>query len=82
MRWGAILMTLYDVLRRLITLAPMGETERADATRAIDEAEQWAALGTVAGQLSVQAHQCVATFPNGIGQPAICGLCHKQLTEG
>lgn len=59
----------------------MGETERADALAAIDQAEQWSIFGTVAGQLTEQAHQCVATFPNGLGQPAICGLCHKQLTE-
>jgi hypothetical protein len=75
-------VNIYAVLRRLVQLAAgMGETERADALAAIDQAEQWSILGTVAGQLNGQAHQCIATFPNGLGQPAVCGLCHKQMTE-
>jgi hypothetical protein len=73
-------VTVYDVLRRLIALAPMGETERADATRAIDEAEHWSVFGTVAGQLSVKAHQCIPTWPNGPAAPAVCGLCHQIIT--
>jgi len=74
-------VNVYQVLRRLIQLAGgMGETERADALAAIDQAEQWSVFGTVAGQLSVNAHKCEPTYPNGQGQPPVCGLC-KRLME-
>ena len=74
-------MNIYAVLRRLVQLAgSMGETERADALAAIDQAEQWSIFWTVAGKLSVNAHECEPTYPNGLGNPAVCGLC-KRLME-
>lgn len=73
-------MNIYAVLRRLVQLAGgMGETERNDALAAIDQAEQWAIFGTVASQLEVNAHECVKTYPNGLGAAPVCGLCHKLM---
>jgi hypothetical protein len=73
-------MTIYDVLRRLVQLSPMGEQERADALAEIDSLQGWGALGTVAGQLAAEAHEHIPTYPNGYGTPPVCGLC-RQIME-
>jgi hypothetical protein len=73
-------VTIYDVLRRVVQLTDrMGETERADALAAIDQGEQWSIFGTVAGQLSVKAHDCIPTYPSGPAFPPVCGLCHQLM---
>jgi hypothetical protein len=72
-------VTIYDVLRRLVQRANLAEQEQADALAAIDEAQQWAALGTTTGRLTAQAHACIPTYPNGIAEPPVCGLCHQLM---
>jgi hypothetical protein len=72
-------MTIYDVLRRLIALSPMGEQEKNDAIAAIDKLASWGGLGTLAGQLEVEAHDHIRSWPNGPHQPPVCGLCHKIM---
>jgi hypothetical protein len=73
-------VTIYGVLRVIIQrITTMPETERADALAAIDQAEQWSVFGTVAGQLSVKAHECIPTYPNGPAFPPVCGLCHQLM---
>jgi hypothetical protein len=75
-------MTIYQVLRQIVQRLPaMPETERADVLATIDEAEQWSVFGTVAGQLSVKAHDCIPTYPNGPAYPPICGLCHQLMDK-
>lgn len=51
-------MTIYDVLRRLISLAPLAEIEQRDALKLIDDLEALNALGTLAKRTESQAHTC------------------------
>jgi hypothetical protein len=62
------------LLRRFVEIAPFAEPERFDALELIRELESINALGTVAKQTEVQAHECrYVRNAAGIDQCASCG---------
>jgi hypothetical protein len=71
-------MTIYELLGRLVDVAPFAEPERFDARQLLAELETLNALGTVAKETEVQAHECRW---EANGYQAWCGICHKPQPQ-
>jgi hypothetical protein len=71
--WGDRALTIYELLRRLVEVVPFPESERFDALKLLGELEDINALGTVAKQTEVQAHECRFVFNGAVYQCATCG---------
>ena len=68
-------MNVYDLLRKLVEARPWSDQERIDAVRLITDMETMSVLGTMAGSMREQDHQCEpidAWFP-GSRQCKMCG---------
>lgn len=78
-------MTIYDVLRKIISGEQWADFQRAEALRLIDDLERLAVLGYVAGTTSEgHAHQWISltTGPGRagmLGKTRRCSIC--QLEE-
>jgi hypothetical protein len=72
-------VTVYELLRRLVEVAPFPESERFDALELLGELEAINALGTVAKQTEVQAHEC--RFVLTTGGVYQCASCGKQRRD-
>jgi hypothetical protein len=57
-------MTLYNLLRRLVQLCPMAESEKNDALALIDRLQEINAFSTSAQQVSAKAHECYYDWVN------------------
>jgi hypothetical protein len=68
-------VTIYELLRRFVEVAPFAEPERFDALKLIGELEDINALGTVAKQTEVQAHEC--RYVRTAAGTEVCVSCAK-----
>lgn len=75
-------MTIYELLRRFAETAPFQEPERHDAIKLIDELEQINALGTVARQTEVQAHECNFRWNGSSHKCPVCGKEQRKQASG
>lgn len=66
-------VTIYELLRRLTECAPFQEPERHDALKLLAELENLNALGTVAKQTEVQAHECNFQWNGRLHKCPVCG---------
>lgn len=69
-------MTIYDLLRELVSAAPFQEPKRYDALKLINELDNMNALGTVAKQIEAQAHECQGVWQDGTYR---CCTCQKPM---
>lgn len=71
-------MTVYELLRRLVEIAPLREDERYDALTLLQDLEDINALGTVAKQTDLQAHECRFVWNGARYQ---CASCSRQRND-
>jgi len=68
-------VNVYELLRKLVEARPWSDAERSDALKLLTDMEHMSVLGTMAGQLREQNHECIPVdvwFP-GSRQCKICG---------
>ncbi len=69
-------MNLYDVLRLLITKAPLTEVQVKDCLDVVAEVERWNALGSTVKAMEVEGH--THRFPPMSDVCEFCGRARNQ----